>query len=69
MTPDGDNALAVRDLREERIGEIAWQNSVLLHELAPQSASLEDTVIESTEGDLEFRGDRPIAPTAGGAGV
>ena len=69
ITPDGNETLAVRDLREEQIGEIAWRNSVLLYELAPQSASLEDAFIESTEGDLEYRGDRPTAVTEGGVGA
>jgi len=68
VAPDGNDTLAVRDLREEQIGEIAWRNSVLLYELAPQAASLEDAFIESTEGDLEYRGDRPTPAPEGGVG-
>jgi ABC-2 type transport system ATP-binding protein len=57
-----DGTLAVRGLGEERIGEIALREAVVLHELAPQSASLEEAFIESTEGDTEFRGEhRPPA--------
>ena len=69
VAPDGNDTLAVRDLREEQIGEIAWRNSVLLYELAPQSASLEEAFIESTEGDLEYRGDRPTPAAEGGVGA
>ncbi len=66
VASDGDDALAVRELRAEQIGEIAWRHSVLLHELAPRSASLEDAFVESTEGDLEYRGDRALATTEEG---
>ena len=41
----------VRGMSEEPIGEIAWRHSIMLHELAPQSASLEEAFIESTEGE------------------
>ena len=59
LTAGPDGSLLVRDLAAEKIGELAWQRSVLLYELAPQSASLEEAFIESTECNLEFRGDRP----------
>jgi len=59
LTAEPDGSLLVRDLAAEKIGELAWQKSILLYELAPQSASLEEAFIESTEGNLEFRGDRP----------
>jgi ABC-2 type transport system ATP-binding protein len=54
---DGDSeALSVRGLSQERIGELAWSNGIMLHELATQSASLEEAFVESTEGNLEFSG-------------
>jgi ABC-2 type transport system ATP-binding protein len=59
LTAEPDGSLLVRDLPAEKIGELAWQKSVLLYELAPQSASLEEAFIESTEGNLEFHGARP----------
>ena len=35
----------------------------MLSELAPQTASLEEAFIESTEGDVEYRADRdPATP-------
>jgi len=50
----GDGSIAVRGLSRERVGEVAWNNALLLHELATQSASLEEAFVESTEGDVEF---------------
>ena len=58
LTAGPGGSLLVHDMPAEKIGELAWQKSVLLYELAPQSASLEEAFIESTEGDLEFHGDR-----------
>jgi ABC-2 type transport system ATP-binding protein len=60
LTAGPDGSLLVHDLPAEKIGELAWHKSVLLYELAPQSASLEEAFIESTEGNLEFRGDPPL---------
>jgi ABC-2 type transport system ATP-binding protein len=57
LTAEPDGSVLVHDLPAEKIGELAWQKSVLLYELAPQSASLEEAFIESTEGNLEFHGD------------
>jgi ABC-2 type transport system ATP-binding protein len=45
-------------MREDQIGDLAWKEGIPLHELAPQSASLEEAFIESTEADTEFRGER-----------
>jgi ABC-2 type transport system ATP-binding protein len=58
ITVDGDG-IDVRQLDEEKIGEIAWRHSILLHELAPRAASLEEAFVESTEGEVQFQGDRP----------
>jgi ABC-2 type transport system ATP-binding protein len=63
LTAEPDGSLLVHDLPAEKVGELAWQKSVLLYELAPQSASLEEAFIESTEGDLEFHGDRALKHT------
>ncbi len=56
---DTVDAIAVRNLDEEEIGEIAWRHSILLHELAPRTASLEEAFVESTEGELQFQGAYP----------
>jgi ABC-2 type transport system ATP-binding protein len=56
VTAGDDESLSVRGLAQERIGELAWTNGIMLHELATQSASLEEAFVESTEGNLEFSG-------------
>jgi ABC-2 type transport system ATP-binding protein len=56
---EDDGSLSVRGTGEVEIGELAARSGFVLHELAPQSASLEEAFIESTEGNLEFHGDRP----------
>jgi ABC-2 type transport system ATP-binding protein len=54
VTDSGLESLAVRGLTQERIGEVAWSDGIMLHELATQSASLEEAFVESTEGSTEF---------------
>jgi ABC-2 type transport system ATP-binding protein len=51
-----DGSISVGELEAEKIGEISLRESIVLSELAPQSASLEEAFIESTEGDVEYRG-------------
>jgi ABC-2 type transport system ATP-binding protein len=47
-------ALTVTGLAAARIGELAASSSVVLHELSPQLASLEEAFMELTAGSLEF---------------
>ena len=58
---DEDGALSVRGLDPEKIGELSLRESIVLSELTPQTASLEEAFIESTEGDVEYRGPRADA--------
>jgi len=51
-----DGSLSVRGLDEVAIGELAATIPVVLHELAPQSASLEEAYMELTEDSVEFHG-------------
>ncbi len=52
----GDNApvLTVTGLPAPRIGELAASNSVVLYELTPQLATLEEAFLELTSDSLEF---------------
>jgi ABC-2 type transport system ATP-binding protein len=59
--PDG--ALAVTGLSATEIGELASSSRVILHELSPQMASLEEAFMELTHDSVEFRGDS--APSDG----
>jgi ABC-2 type transport system ATP-binding protein len=58
VSPEEDCSMSVRGMSQDAIGEIAWQHSIMLHELAPQAASLEEAFVESTEADVEFGGNR-----------
>lgn len=60
-----DGGITVRGLSEDTIGEIAWHHSIMLHELAPRSASLEEAFVESTEKLTEFGGTGPSTSTNG----
>jgi ABC-2 type transport system ATP-binding protein len=55
-TSQEDGSLSVRGLDEVAIGELAATIPVVLHELAPQSASLEEAYMELTEDSVEFHG-------------
>ncbi len=46
--------LTVTGLAAPRIGELAASASIVLHELTPQLATLEDAFLELTSGSLEF---------------
>jgi ABC-2 type transport system ATP-binding protein len=51
---DGAAALTVTGMPAPRIGELAAASSVVLHELTPQTGSLEEAFMELTAGSLEY---------------
>jgi ABC-type transport system involved in cytochrome bd biosynthesis fused ATPase/permease subunit len=53
---EDDGSLSVRGVDEAVIGEIAARHGVVLHELAPQAASLEEAFMELTNREVEYRG-------------
>ena len=53
---EDDGSLSVRGVDEVAIGELAAKLSITLHELAPQTASLEEAFMALTEGSVEFHG-------------
>jgi len=55
-TLEDDGSLTVRGKDEIAIGELAASIPVVLHELSPQSASLEDAFMELTESSVEYHG-------------
>ena len=57
--PDADGSITVRGMTADEIGDLACRRSIPLHALTIRTASLEEAFIESTEGDLEYRGGRP----------
>jgi ABC-2 type transport system ATP-binding protein len=54
----------VRGLDSEQVGTIAAEHGIVLYELSPQSASLEEAFMELTRGALEFHTDAPAEPDA-----
>ena len=63
------HALSVTGLEAPRIGEIAAANQIVLHELAPQLASLEEAYMELTAESSEYGAGGTHAGTAGPAGT
>jgi ABC-2 type transport system ATP-binding protein len=61
-------ALSVTGLEAPRIGEIAAANRIVLHELTPRLASLEEAYMELTGGSVEY-GAAPHANQVAGAPV
>jgi ABC-2 type transport system ATP-binding protein len=61
-TLEADGSLSVRGNDEIEIGELAARLPVVLHELSPQSASLEEAFMELTESSVEYHG-TPTAPS------
>jgi len=51
---DGAELLIVSGLNARRVGELASSGSVVLYELTPQLASLEEAFMELTAGSVEF---------------
>jgi ABC-2 type transport system ATP-binding protein len=64
-TIEDDGSLSVRGLDEVAIGELAATIPVVLHELAPQSASLEEAYMELTEDSVEFHGGETMTASTG----
>ena len=58
---DGD-LLDVAGLDSSTVGEIAAEHRIVLHELIPQQASLEEAFVELTADDVEFHAAAPTAP-------
>jgi len=54
VTSPEPEVLEVSGLASEQIGEIALENGILLHELTPLQASLEEAFMELTRGEAEF---------------
>jgi ABC-2 type transport system ATP-binding protein len=60
---EDDGSLSVRGANEVAIGELAAKIPVVLHELARQSASLEEAFMELTEDSIEYHGSTATGQT------
>jgi ABC-2 type transport system ATP-binding protein len=63
---DGDGSLLVHGLTAARVGDLAFESSIRLHELAPARASLEEAFMELTAGSVEFHATLPELAAAHG---
>ena len=63
VTTSERDVLEVRGLSSEQIGELAARHRVVLHELTPQKASLEDAFMSLTGESVEYHA-ADLAPTA-----
>ncbi|MEU5766905.1 ABC transporter ATP-binding protein [Streptomyces asoensis] len=68
----GSGVLEVDDGKSEHIGELAAQHQIVLHELSPQRASLEEAFMQLTAESVEYHAhtgtdaDAPAAPPPAG---
>jgi ABC-2 type transport system ATP-binding protein len=62
----GEGVMVVAGLDASRVGDLAYDNSVRLHELAPVHASLEQAFMELTASSVEFRAGVPGQPVLAG---
>jgi ABC-2 type transport system ATP-binding protein len=57
---DGDGAaLVVLGMSPAQVGDLAFENGIRVHELAPEQASLEEAFMELTASAVEFRAGVP----------
>jgi ABC-2 type transport system ATP-binding protein len=63
---DGQGVLTVSGLEPGQVGDLAFDNSVRLHELSPVHASLEQAFMELTASSVEFHAGVPGEPVMAG---
>ncbi len=56
---DDDGAIVLLGLTTQQVGDLAFENSIRLHELAPAHASLEQAFMELTASSVQFHADVP----------
>jgi ABC-2 type transport system ATP-binding protein len=67
---DGHHSLTVTNMEARQIGELAAANGIVLHELSPQRASLEEAFMELTHDSVEYHAvDRQRSLVGAGAGA
>jgi ABC-2 type transport system ATP-binding protein len=63
---DGDGSMVITGLDPSRVGDLAYDNAVRLHELSPVYASLEQAFMELTAASVEFHAGVPVQPALAG---
>lgn len=62
VTTNGNEQLSVQGLKPRTIGDIAFDNGVRIHELAPRAGSLEEAYMSMTRDSLEYSGTHTHTP-------
>jgi ABC-2 type transport system ATP-binding protein len=65
VTTTGSDVLEVDGLDSESVGRVAAEHGVMLYELVPRTASLEEAFMDLTRVDVEYRGSMPELAGAG----
>jgi ABC-2 type transport system ATP-binding protein len=63
---DGDGSMLITGLDPSRVGDLAYDNAVRLHELSPVHASLEQAFMELTAASVQFHAGVPEQPALAG---
>jgi ABC-2 type transport system ATP-binding protein len=66
VTPAGSDGLEVTGIECSVVGEVAAHHGLVLHELTPQRASLEEAFMELTRDSVEYGAGAAAPPPAGG---
>jgi ABC-2 type transport system ATP-binding protein len=62
----GDGAIVITGLDPSQVGDLAYDNQIRLHELAPVHASLEQAFMELTAASVQFHAGVPEQPALAG---
>jgi ABC-2 type transport system ATP-binding protein len=69
-TAGADGALTVQGMTADKVGDVAFDKGIRLHELTTVRASLEEAFMELTADSVEYRAEVPAAaPATVGSGV
>ncbi|NNN02880.1 MAG: ABC transporter ATP-binding protein [Acidimicrobiaceae bacterium] len=66
VVPDGEGALTVRGWEASAIGDLVMSKQLALHELSPQTASLEEAFMTLTRDSVEYHGRTTDVPVTTG---
>jgi ABC-2 type transport system ATP-binding protein len=69
VTTEEPGVLSIEGLPADRIGRIAAANGIVLAELTPLTASLEEAFMDLTHDEVEYRNSSAAATVSDGAGV
>jgi ABC-2 type transport system ATP-binding protein len=66
VTTAGEGVLDIEGPDSETVGRVAYEHGILLYELVPHTASLEEAFMELTRDDVEYRASVPAGLAGAG---